>query len=97
MPIVPGHESIGVIEAVGDGVDPAWRVDERAGVGFLGGQDNACESCRRGDFVNCSDPPRTGTDVDGGYAEVTYARAPASCGSRPTSAHWPVRLFRARA
>ena len=74
-PVVPGHEIIGVIEAVGDGVSPAWRVGERVGVGFLGGQDNACDFCRRGDFVNCSDQPRTGTGVDGGYAEVTYARA----------------------
>ena len=74
-PIVPGHEIIGVIEALGDNVGTAWQVGERVGVGFLGGQDNACESCRRGDFVNCSDQPRMGTDVDGGYAEVTYARA----------------------
>ncbi|GLX07527.1 alcohol dehydrogenase catalytic domain-containing protein [Microbispora sp. NBRC 16548] len=74
-PIVPGHEIIGVIEALGEGVGPAWQIGERVGVGFLGGQDNACEPCRRGDFVNCSDQPRTGTDVDGGYAEVTYARA----------------------
>ncbi|MFB4268507.1 alcohol dehydrogenase catalytic domain-containing protein [Nonomuraea sp. GTA35] len=74
-PIVPGHEIIGVIEAVGAGVAPAWQVGERVGVGFLGGQDHACEACRRGDFVNCTGQPRTGTDVDGGYAEVAYARA----------------------
>ncbi|MEU8364576.1 alcohol dehydrogenase catalytic domain-containing protein [Nonomuraea sp. NPDC048882] len=74
-PVVPGHEIIGVIEAAGDGVDPSWRIGDRVGVGFLGGQDNACESCRRGDFVNCSDQPQTGTAVDGGYAEVAYARA----------------------
>ncbi|MBO4269971.1 alcohol dehydrogenase catalytic domain-containing protein [Microbispora triticiradicis] len=74
-PIVPGHEIIGVIEALGDGVDPAWRAGDRVGVGFLGGQDNTCHACRRGDFVNCSDQPQTGTGVDGGYAEVAYARA----------------------
>lgn len=75
VPIVPGHEIVGVIEALGSGVAPRWRVGERVGVGFLGGQDGVCEPCRRGDFVNCEDQPRTGTDVDGGYAEVTYARA----------------------
>lgn len=74
-PIVPGHEIIGVIEALGDNAATAWQVGERVGVGFLGGQDNACESCRRGDFVNCSGQPRMGTDADGGYAEVAYARA----------------------
>lgn len=73
-PIVPGHEIIGVIEALGEGAGEAWKVGDRVGVGFLGGQDNSCELCRHGDFVNCTDQPRTGTDVDGGYAEVTYAR-----------------------
>lgn len=74
QPIVPGHEVVGVIDAVGAGVS-AWQVGERVGVGFLGGQDNECESCRRGDFVNCTDQPWTGTTVDGGYAEYAYARA----------------------
>ncbi|BAL89848.1 putative alcohol dehydrogenase [Actinoplanes missouriensis 431] len=75
VPLVPGHEIIGVISAAGDRVDPSWRIGDRVGVGFLGGQDNTCESCRRGDFLNCADQPLTGTSVDGGYAEVAYARA----------------------
>lgn len=74
-PIVPGHEIVGVIEALGEGIGRQWSVGDRVGVGFLGGHDTVCESCRRGDFVNCTDQPRTGTDADGGYAEVTYARA----------------------
>ncbi|MGW0518891.1 alcohol dehydrogenase catalytic domain-containing protein [Crossiella sp. NPDC003009] len=73
-PIVPGHEVVGVIEAVGAGVR-SWRVGERVGVGFLGGHCGECESCRRGDFVTCEDQPRTGLSADGGYAEVVYARA----------------------
>jgi propanol-preferring alcohol dehydrogenase len=72
-PIVPGHEIVGVIDAVGPGV-AAWRVGERVGVGFLGGHCGECQFCRRGDFVNCLDQPQTGTTVDGGYAEVAYAR-----------------------
>lgn len=76
-PLVPGHEIVGVIEAVGDGVPDTWRIGDRVGVGFLGGQDNTCELCRRGDFVNCTGQPWTGTHVDGGYAQVTYARATA--------------------
>lgn len=74
-PVVPGHEIIGTIEVLGDGVPDMWRVGDRVGVGFLAGQDNACEFCRRGDFVNCTDQPWTGTHVDGGYAQVVHARA----------------------
>ena len=73
QPIVPGHEIVGVIDAVGDGVT-GWRVGERAGVGFLAGQCQECDHCRRGDFVNCVNQPQTGTTVDGGYAEVAFAR-----------------------
>jgi propanol-preferring alcohol dehydrogenase len=73
-PIVPGHEIVGVVDAVGAGVT-AWQAGDRVGVGYLGGPDNECELCRRGDFVNCTNQPWTGTTVDGGYAEYTFARA----------------------
>lgn len=73
-PIVPGHEVVGVVDAVGEGVS-AWSVGDRAGLGFLGGQCGQCEWCRRGDFVNCTDQPQPGTSSDGGYAEMVYARA----------------------
>ncbi|GAS94013.1 alcohol dehydrogenase [Mycolicibacterium canariasense] len=74
QPVVPGHEIVGVVDAVGDGVH-AWAPGDRVGIGFLGGQCNECEFCRRGDFVNCVDQPTPGTSTDGGYAEVVYARA----------------------
>ncbi|ORA39981.1 alcohol dehydrogenase catalytic domain-containing protein [Mycobacterium aquaticum] len=73
-PVVPGHEVVGVIDAVGEGVT-SWAAGDRVGVGFLGGQCGECESCRRGDFVNCSDQPQPGTTEDGGYAEMLYVRA----------------------
>jgi alcohol dehydrogenase, propanol-preferring len=73
-PIVPGHEVAGVVEAVGPGVT-AWREGDRVGVGYLNGHCGECEPCRRGDFVNCAVQEQTGTTVDGGYAEVAYARA----------------------
>lgn len=72
--VVPGHEVVGVIDAVGPGVQERWRPGDRVGVGFLGGQCGHCDHCRRGDFVNCLDQPLTGTTVDGGYAEVLYVR-----------------------
>jgi propanol-preferring alcohol dehydrogenase len=73
QPVVPGHEIVGVIDAVGEQVS-GWSVGDRVGVGFLGGHCCACVWCRRGDFVNCENQPRPGTDADGGYAEVVYAR-----------------------
>jgi len=73
-PVVPGHEIVGLVEAVGPGVT-AWREGDQVGVGFLNGHCFECEPCRRGAFVNCVNQPQTGTTVDGGYAEVAYARA----------------------
>jgi propanol-preferring alcohol dehydrogenase len=74
QPVVPGHEIIGVVDAVGPGVT-AWSVGERVGLGFLGGHCGECAQCRRGDFVNCLNQPQPGTSEDGGYAEMVYARA----------------------
>jgi propanol-preferring alcohol dehydrogenase len=74
QPVVPGHEIVGVIDAVGAGVT-AWQPGDRVGVGFLNGHCWECEPCRRGDFVNCLNQAQTGTTTDGGYAEVAYARS----------------------
>lgn len=73
-PVVPGHEIVGVVDAVGDGVT-AWEVGRRVGVGFLGGHCGECGRCRRGDFVNCSDQAKLGMTADGGYAEHVYTRS----------------------
>ncbi|MFF2525390.1 zinc-binding dehydrogenase [Streptomyces liangshanensis] len=64
---------MGVIDAVGEGVT-RWAVGDRVGVGFLAGHCGECVSCRRGDFVTCKDQPKTGLEVDGGYAEYMIAR-----------------------
>ena len=74
QPVVPGHEIIGVVDAVGQGVT-AWSIGDRVGLGFLGGHCGECAQCRRGDFVNCLNQPQPGTTADGGYAEMVYARA----------------------
>ena len=74
LPRVPGHEVVGRIDALGSGV-PTWKVGQRVGVGFFGGEDGVCESCRRGDIVNCQNPVIPGVTVDGGYAEVMIAEA----------------------
>src|SRR5271170_5905546 len=74
LPRVPGHEVVGRIEALGTGVT-RWKIDQRVGVGFFGGEDGVCEPCRRGDVVNCQNPVVSGITVDGGYAEMMIAEA----------------------
>lgn len=73
-PRVPGHEAIGRIDALGDGVQ-GWSLGQRVGVGFLAGPCGYCESCRGGDLVNCRNQSYTGIHVDGGYADVMLAKA----------------------
>jgi D-arabinose 1-dehydrogenase-like Zn-dependent alcohol dehydrogenase len=74
LPRVPGHEVIGGIDAVGSGVSK-WKIGQRVGVGLIAGEDGVCESCRRGDSVNCQNPVVSGVTMDGGYAEVMIAEA----------------------
>src|SRR5271163_4408038 len=71
-PRVPGHEVAGIIDAVGSGVS-AWNKGQRVGVGWHGGHDNACLSCRRGDFRNCRNVQIPGISYDGGYQQYMVA------------------------
>jgi D-arabinose 1-dehydrogenase-like Zn-dependent alcohol dehydrogenase len=71
-PRVPGHEVAGVIDAIGSGVS-TWQKGQRAGVGWHGGQDNTCPSCRSGDFRNCRNLKVSGISYDGGYAQYMIA------------------------
>lgn len=67
-PRVPGHEIAGTIDAIGDEVD-TWKVSQRVGIGWFGGNCFTCESCRRGKFITCSRLQIPGIIYDGGYAE----------------------------
>jgi len=73
-PRVPGHEAVGRIEVLGDGV-AGWELGQRVGVGFLAGNCGYCERCRSGDLVNCLNQEFTGVQRDGGYAEVMVAKS----------------------
>jgi propanol-preferring alcohol dehydrogenase len=73
-PRVPGHEAVGRIDVVGQGVE-GWTVGQRVGVGFLGGACGYCDYCRDGDLVNCVNQGFTGVQLDGGYAEMMIAKA----------------------
>src|SRR5229473_3034709 len=47
FPRVPGHEVVGKIDALGEGVS-GWTIGQRVGVGFLGGHCGVCNLCRNG-------------------------------------------------
>jgi len=71
-PRVPGHEVAGIIDELGEGVSE-WKKGQRVGVGWHGGQDGTCLSCRRGDFRNCRNLKIPGISYDGGYQQYMLA------------------------
>jgi D-arabinose 1-dehydrogenase-like Zn-dependent alcohol dehydrogenase len=74
-PRVPGHEAVGLIDAVGAGVTQ-WKPGQRVGVGWHGGHCGFCDNCRKGDFFGCTVALQvTGISFDGGYAEYMVAPA----------------------
>jgi len=76
-PRIPGHEAVGVVDAVGSGVS-RWTAGQRVGVGWHGGNCGYCDACRRGDFFACQTfTAITGVTCDGGYAEYLVARSEA--------------------
>jgi propanol-preferring alcohol dehydrogenase len=72
--VVPGHEIVGVVDALGAGVDGFAR-GERVGIAWLQGTCGACRFCRDGRENLCADARFTGYAVDGGYAEFAIVRA----------------------
>src|SRR5262245_2325681 len=71
-PIVPGHEVAGRIDATGKDVT-TWKVGQRVGVGWFGGNCGVCAPCRRGDFIHCKVLKVPGINLDGGYADFMIA------------------------
>ena len=83
-PRVPGHEVIGVVDALGADVD-GWDIGERVGVGWFGGSCGYCRNCRRNAAFACDNVhSTTGLTRDGGYAThmlaltSSLARVPAT-------------------
>ncbi|KAK0630217.1 chaperonin 10-like protein [Bombardia bombarda] len=76
-PLVPGHEIVGDVVAVGEGVR-RFKEGDRVGGGFHGGHDGICRSCQRGMFQQCANGAITGGSTDGGYAEYTLLREEAT-------------------
>jgi propanol-preferring alcohol dehydrogenase len=74
LPIVPGHEIVGIVEALGAGVT-SLRVGDRAGVPWLGHTCGHCMYCRHGRENLCDAPVFTGHGKDGGFATHVVAEA----------------------
>ncbi|MGH2463115.1 MAG: zinc-binding alcohol dehydrogenase family protein [Candidatus Limnocylindria bacterium] len=74
LPIVPGHQVVGELLAIGEGVTD-WVVGDRAGVTWLAGSDGTCAYCRSGRQNLCAQATFTGWDRDGGYAEEMTVRS----------------------
>jgi alcohol dehydrogenase, propanol-preferring len=72
LPLIPGHQIVGTIEAMGTGVDK-FRVGQRVGVPWLGHTCDRCRYCLSGRENLCDFAEFTGYNLDGGYAEYTVA------------------------
>jgi propanol-preferring alcohol dehydrogenase len=70
--IVPGHETVGVVAALGEGVE-RFREGGRVGVPWLGWTCGACAFCRTGRENLCDSARFTGYHIDGGYADYALA------------------------
>jgi propanol-preferring alcohol dehydrogenase len=74
LPLIPGHEIVGCIEAMGSSVS-RFKIGDRVGVPWLGWTCGICAYCRSGRENLCERARFTGYQIDGGYAEYTVADA----------------------
>lgn len=74
LPIIPGHEIVGEVVAIGDDVDQ-YQIGQRVGVPWLGWTCGECSHCRAGRENLCDRAKFTGYTLDGGFAEYTVTDA----------------------
>lgn len=72
LPLVPGHEIVGIVTEVGTKV-ATLQVGDRVGVPWLGSTCGTCDFCLRGQENLCDNAQFTGYQIDGGYAQQTVA------------------------
>ncbi|GAB3051896.1 alcohol dehydrogenase AdhP [Virgibacillus ainsalahensis] len=75
LPLIPGHEAVGVVEKVADGVKTI-KVGDRVGNAWLHSACGECEYCLEGRETLCPHQLNSGYSVDGGFAE--YFKVPAA-------------------
>ena len=76
LPLVPGHQIIGIVEAMGDNAGN-FSIGQRVGIPWLGGSCGHCEFCASARENLCDEAVYTGYQINGGFAEYTrrcYAR-----------------------
>jgi propanol-preferring alcohol dehydrogenase len=74
LPFVPGHEGVGIIEKLGDGVTTR-AIGERVALPWLGYACGDCRYCVDGRETLCEQQHNTGYSIDGGFAEYAVANA----------------------
>jgi propanol-preferring alcohol dehydrogenase len=74
LPVVPGHEIVGRVDAMGEGVE-RFRMGDRVGIPWLGWTCGICEYCLSGRENLCPAARFTGYQIDGGFASTTIADA----------------------
>lgn len=74
LPLIPGHQIVGRIEQIGEGVE-GFSAGDRVGIPWLGWTDGECAYCRSNRENLCDRAKFTGYTIDGGYAEFTVGDA----------------------
>jgi propanol-preferring alcohol dehydrogenase len=74
LPIIPGHEIVGRVSALGEGVG-GFEIGDRVGIPWLGHTCGCCSYCESGAENLCDEPGFTGYQIDGGYADKAVADA----------------------
>ncbi|TLD13090.1 uncharacterized protein PgNI_02989 [Pyricularia grisea] len=77
FPLIPGHEIIGRVAAVGPDVS-GWEAGQRVGSGWHGGHDGTCKACNKGLHQMCDNKTINGITKNGGYAEYCVIRSEAA-------------------
>jgi propanol-preferring alcohol dehydrogenase len=75
LPLIPGHQVVGHVEAVGEKTNSKFQIGDRVGIPWLGWTDGECAYCRSNRENLCDRARFTGYTIDGGYAEFTVADA----------------------
>lgn len=74
LPIIPGHEIVGTVNLLGEGVN-SFKPGDRVGIPWLGRTCGHCGFCQSGAENLCDEAGFTGYQIDGGYADMTIADA----------------------